>query len=155
MEEIWAGKGWRVIVPKVTDHIHDMEILLKKILSLYWPLERQPPSSWRRWWAMFLLASPPGKGVWSPGRPLDFVVVSQTYTLFNEVGGSLKSGPYFDALPEQALPTGWGTGTGTTLIDLFLWQPSYWFVPASSLPWTSWMWKASGSYYISLPVEEE
>lgn len=37
----------------------------------------------------------------------------------------LTFGPYFDALPEQAQPTDWGTGTRTTLIDLFLWRPSY------------------------------
>lgn len=61
----------------------------------------------------------------SAGSPLDFVVVSQTCILLTQAGGSLKSGPYFDALPEQALPTDWGTGTRTTLIGWFLWQPSY------------------------------
>lgn len=63
--------------------------------------------------------------VGSARSPLDFVAVSQSCTLLNQAGGSLKSGPYLDALPEQALPTDWGTGTRTTLIGWFLWQPSY------------------------------
>lgn len=142
VEEIWAGKGLQVLILQVTD----MEILLINPSSLHWPLERNLSSGHLSCGLLILVGS--------AGSPLDVGAVSQTCTLLSQPGGSLKSHPHLDSLPEQALPIGLGTGTRTTLIGWFLWQPSYWFVPVSSLPWTSWMWKASGSYYISLPVRK-
>lgn len=89
----------------------------KKPLSLHWPLERHFSSPW----ITFLLVNLSGKCRFPSGT----VAVSQTCTLLSQAGRSLKSGPDLDALPEQALPTDWGTGTRTTSIGWFLWQPSY------------------------------
>lgn len=106
-------KGLQVLILQATD----MEILLKKTSLFTGPWKDTFPALGAPFCLLILVGS--------AGSPLDFVAVSQTCTLLSQAGVSLKSGPNLDALPEQALPTDWGTGTRTTLIGWFLWQPSY------------------------------